>query len=472
MYLTKEFSKAIKICALIVLLMSCYNFVLAYFGIHGISISHPETNTITRLVLNKLMYVFYLLSFWILVGYLTGDYKGAIVVLLLSLILNLGVDKLFPVSGYAYSSNKINKLVHIFSGILPFLIFGIIHFKNSKGLKFIIFWAIMFGLSASIDTRGFEMIIDRITRIFGLSNIFEIRIPQGESSYRPINILQIIVSQLFLILKLTIFWWFYNLVNINQLSLKNINTIYHSKLNDKVALSIVYLSFRIFLFVASFGLFSFIANSFRTPINLLTIIQILFGTLSLIVAASIYRNLLVSYFISQFRYPKGLYFILNIPFLNLFALGFLLLQDKKYAGNLSETEIYDSFEKLKLHFKKHQRNLGWKLVLVIIILILMFYQLDRAGLNLGGHSRDGAYMLLLFSFLQFSMLVWYLTNKSAYPILIILSIIGIVLTSILRLEDLINPAMASGIVNMVVFYGLFYFDELKLQYVNVDDVTK
>ena len=352
MNITISFANALKLSLVVVVVMSVYSFLLSYFGMYGISISHPHDNIELRIILNKVKSILAPISFWILIGYICKDYKAAVLALLVYIGLYFGFEKFYPkIYPNTFSPKDIKYYLFPISGILPVLTFGFIHFKNSKAIKLIIYWVIIWGLSISLNTYGFERMIDGLTRIFGMRGLFEFHIPIGESSHRSISILRVLNNELFLIVKMTVFWWIYQIVKSNQSLWDSMNTIYVTSANDRFSYSIIYWSFRIMLFIAGFGIVSFITNSFRSPLDIITFTRTIMGTIALIITASIYRNMLLSYFIYRNKYPGNEFFLLNIPIINFFMWLYSIVTYKTPYSEVSTTsQMQKNFIELKSRF--------------------------------------------------------------------------------------------------------------------------
>jgi len=230
---------------------------------------------------------------------------------------------------------------------------------------------------------------------------------------------------------------------------------------DRISYTVIYWGFRILLFVAGLGLVSYIGQTFRFPIDILTILRIVVASGAIIITACIYRNFLVSHFADRESYPGGLFFLLNIPILNIFAWMYSLVNFKiPKSEGIDANELTSKFTELQTKFIKDNRNTGWKIILLVITAFSLLYQLNRAGFRIDGPSRDGAYMTLLVSLITFTLALWYLFNKKAYIPLLVICCANIFLVGILRDDSFLQPTMASTLVNLVLFYGMFYFDEL------------
>lgn len=462
MKITPRFVIAIKISLLLVIAMSIYSFVLSYYGMSGMSISHPQENTTLRIVLNQVKGILMTVSFWALIGYICKDYKAAIAALMISLAIYFGNSIFFPRDYGVIPPRDLQYYLFSISGVLPILTFGMVHFKSSAALKLIAYWAITWGLSVMADSSGFERMIEGLTRICGLRDPFEIHISTGVSSYRPISIFRIIHHELILIWKLSLFWWVYHIIKTKSSIWDALKTCYDSTALDSPGYSAIYWSFRVFLFVAGLGLMSFIANTTRYPFDVLTILRVAMAACALVVIASVYRNFLISHFTQRNKYPNGLFFLLNIPIINLFAWVYSLIYFNvlpKEESNASNTQ--DRFAELQANFINESKNSGWKVVIIVLTLISMLFELNRAGFRIDGPGRDGVTGMLLISLVTFSFILWFLYNKHAYIPLVIISLSTIIVVAMFRSEALMHPTMAASLINLVLFYGMFYFDEFR-----------
>ena len=470
MKITPRYVTALKWAGLIVLIMSIYNFLLTYFGMSGISISHPEENSALRHILNNLKMHLATIALWVLIGYLTKDYKSAIAALVVTVLLRYGVEALSP---RTYTSGPPKQdLKHFLIPILyvlPPLTFGFLHFKNTKAFKFILYWALMFGLVIALNPGGLERILSSITRIFGFRDLFELRISTGESSYRTISIFRIFGSEFFLIVRLTVFWWIYEYIKSDRPFFKNLNTVPEGSINNRLAFSVFYWGFRIILWIIGIGLISYIGRGFRMPFDIVAMIRILFCMLGIVVAGSIYRNILIAHFVDRNKYPNWGFFLLNIPIINFFTWLQLLINFNHIETKIASQE---HFSNLKNQFIHYGKNSVLKVVIILISVFSMLYQLNRAGFRIDGPSRDGALMLCIVSLISLGFIIWFLSSKHAYIPLLVMSAASIFATMVIREEAFLVPTMASSIVNLVIYYGLFHFDDLKLSSVSATQAYK
>ncbi len=457
---TVRFQNAIRFAAVFVAIMFVYSFLLSYNGMSGISISHPDENSTLRILLNEAQGLLRNLAFWMLVGYIFKDYMAAISALIISILLGYVFNHFYPISYVSNPPKDVEYYIRLFIGALPSLVFGMVHFRSFKGLKMVLVWAILWGFSISLNSNSFERFISGLTWFVGVGDPFEIHVATGESSYRPVRILEVLKSELYLIVQLFVFWWVYRFIESKQNVWRFMNTIPATIGGNKLYFSIVYWSFRLLLFIAAFGLVSHVANTFRLPLDVFTVGRILMCGVALIIITSIYRNFLVSHFVERNQFPGGLYFVLNIPIINVFAWIYVMLNFDKQKMRLEVVNKPGFFENIKEKFVKEYRNNHLKIIIMILVGLSMIPQFK------GG---ENAFIMLVISVFSFALMIWFLYNEEATIILLLISILALGIISALRIESLLYPAMASGIINIILFYGLFYFDEFRREEYSFDE---
>lgn len=461
MNITPRFVLAIKLSLLVVIILSIYSFVLSYYGMEGWSISNPSENSSLRSALNQIKIFLVNISLWLLIGYIVKDYKATFIAITTYIIVHVASETI-SCGAYSIGTPKDIKYYLVFLGeILPTLAFALAHFKSSQGLKLIIYWLITWGLAHTLDSSVFERLINGLIRILGLRTSFEIQSHIAENSYRSISIFQILSNELFLIVKLSVFWWVYQLIKSNKTIWDAMQTCYSSIGIDRISYSIIYWSFRLFLSVAGLGILSYIVYSFIFPLEIIMIFKVVLATCSLVIVASIYRNFLVSNLSLQNIYPRGLFILLNLPFFNIIGWVYTLVNfndSSKESINDLETKV--QFSKLQANFIKEGRNRAWKITLVILSLIGLLY-LPIKRIIYSGLGGDGVVWILLSALIYLGLLIWFLNNKNSYKVILIILCANIGLVTVVRDESIVNPVMAVYIINIVLFFAMFYFDELK-----------
>lgn len=459
MEITDRFARTLKILLICAIFMFCYNCALSLYGMSGISISNPGENTTLRIWFNKVYRILGIVIFWGSIGYLIKDYKAAGAAFLLSFLLLLGI----PTSTFQEQMG-IKFYLFNFTHIFPFWVFGLIHFKNTKGLYLGVAWLILWGLSIGQIPHLFSNFLEFFGKLFGVRNLFLFRFQIDSNTSRGINIFYTVYFQCYLFVEVIVFWWVYEKITKGENLFTNLMTIHLNPMVNKLTYSIIYWSMRLTLFVTSFGVATYIGSSFTKDFDLMVILRVGLFCFSLIMIASIYRNFLVGRFVENGKYPSGTYLFLNIPIINVFAWIYSLLSLKNQSVSLEgKTYIDDTslIKKLQDKFVIEGKNGIWKGLFVIFTFCHMVYQLNRAGFRIDGPSRDGSVILLISFLISFFLLLWFLASRHSYFPLLILLTVNIVLVTALRQETYFQTSVASSMVNIVLYFGLFHFDHLK-----------
>ncbi len=355
----------------------------------------------------------------------------------------------------------LRKFLISFSRILPFLVFGLIHFRRIKGVYLaLMFWFIDWGAGIGHHTAPFNNIKNGVFRIVGIRDPLIWRVPNGEQSYKLIYPFQQIYYQSIVVLEVLIFWWVYNSISNGKDILKNLMTIPNNPNINRVTYSIIYWSMRLFLFVAGLGVATYLSRMASLGFNVFSSLRVLVYSLSIIIVAFIYRNFLVSWSVSRGRYPRGTYFLLNLPVINLFVWAYSLFNYRKpyVAPNKADDSVT---EYVKSRFIQEGKNGGLKIILMLFFFISSLYQLHRAGFRIDGPSREGADLLAYMLCFSFFFVLWYLYDHKATAVLLVMTCLGLLLPTIFGYQGLQTIVMGSTIINIIVYFGLFHFDHLK-----------
>jgi len=260
---TSRFNQlALPLLAFLILSMA-YVICLNYYGISGYNTSDPASNTPMRIMLNNLIPMIYGSAFWIFVGFLSQDYKSALIALFTLLLIHFGVD--FFVSSDQWNHETFQKRINIkqFLNLIPWIIFGLSHFKSSKGFKMIFVGLLLLGTSLASNPYPYYEMLDTISSAIGLKGLFEFKFP---NSTRPINLYVRIHSQLLMVMHLIIFWWIYKGIKENKKFTNPFKTIESTKGLSSLSFSLIYWGLRLFLFSTGLSLVGSITNSFSGPI--------------------------------------------------------------------------------------------------------------------------------------------------------------------------------------------------------------
>lgn len=459
MEITNRFSKTLKVLLICTVFIFVFSLVLSAYGLYGISFD-PLDNSTLRILLNKVYRVINIVIIWGAIGYLTKDYVASGVAFLVAILLSFGI----PNSMFFGQTENIKTFLISLVRILPFFAFGLVHFKSSKGLYIGLVGLLLWGLAVGNNSYPFTRMLESFGKLFGVRDLFELKIPLEGNSYRSINLLSLFIGKFYLIVEVIFFWWVYKKLVEGKSIFKNLMTISLNPVVDKLTYSIIYWSLRLTLFITGLGILSYISRSFSAELNPFVLIRVGAYCFSLFVLATIYRNFLVSRFVANGRYPNGLFLFLNFPIVNFFAWFYSLFSFKNKPNTLTNEADVDEaslIKDLQKKFVTEGKNAIWKVLFVAFTFFVMIYQLNRAGFRVDGPSRGGAVMLALFFFLSFCLLLWFLADRNSYFPLLILISLNIVLVTILREQSLLQSTIATGIINLVLYFGLFHFNHLK-----------
>lgn len=386
--------------------------------------------------------------------YWNGIYNPFHVILIWASIYLYTKDKIASISGMILHSFEvllnINEHSNLLFLLIPFCVFGFLHFRNMKGLYFSILPLILLALKLGTNSSIFENKLFWAIKYLGNFNF---------DFYPFSKIFTTIVYNLIPLISFILFNWLYKFCESEKNVINYIKKI-TLEVNDKFTFSITYWTLRIFLFVISLGIIEHIDLLLRLGFKYNNIILIVAFTVGLIISATIYRNLLVGTFVLSNKYPKTLYFLLNIPIINIFAWFYSLkhLFKLKQSGYLKDINI--TIDNLKKLYKDQGRNSVWRITILIGLLFMFCYHLETLGFRFGDPFRaisiDFPYSEFVILLLSISFLF---IRVSYWPIILVYSI-SLILTMIMNQENIIYSFAAVSIINNIIYSGVFYFDTL------------
>ncbi len=457
MKFTERFNKTLLILIALTLVFILWQAYLEVNGISGRSVSHPEKNTPFRLRINFLKGLFSISAFWLVLGYLFENWKAIIYGLVISAGLSI----------YHYFSPTTNESITLVNflffttlNLSKYAVFGYLVFKHPKGLWLMLIPLIATSLNVMGNTYAYERFLNGFFRIVGWRDAFEFRIPTGENSYRPLSMIRLIVGQMETLVLVLVAWSVYhNVKRRNNFDFKFFDTYLHDD-HKGWRYSIVYWSLRLTLAVGSMGIVSFIGRSINKGFEWKSTFWLLCFCLGFYLIASMYRNFMTSKFLSGEKIPNFLYFLLNVPILNFFAWIYSLF----YLGSNVQVEKDQAFiDRLDKKFSLNGRNAGLKVMLIVLLGLTVVVQFTNLQFNsFSGSSGMQGTMIAITGLINISLLCWFLYDKNAYFILVILSFIGFFTVLLLGQEDLISLAKGGALVSLIYYVGLFYWDRLEL----------
>lgn len=347
-------------------------------------------------------------------------------------------------------------LLFSFLRVLSYAVFGLIHFKNKKGLLLSLASLLIIGSwVGSLNGNSFDFISDFFRR---LDNPFHIEISRGENSYTHIDILYQLYKSVSLLMDFILFTFVYNAIKAKEKFDFKMNTVYLDTQMSKSQYSIVYWVLRLTLFGYLFGLASYARLRFGLDQENIFYIKLILFVFSIFVVGSIYRNTLTTLIINSGKYPKWLYIVLNIPIINLIGWIISLVSYKTTKGESSE-ESQSRLNRVLKDFSNNENTII-KVLIIFTLFIKIIIDSYRLDFNVGGMSLENPLIVIGVALLSMGFTIWYLwDHKSYFPLLIIqtlILVVGIIFIGI----DWILLFPVAGILNLVIYYSLFHLPHI------------
>lgn len=455
---TPKFAKALKISFAISFLFAILGFLVAY-----LSFSDDGTHDTAIQLLAQFVQVIIYGAFWGIAAYLTDRRKEALIAYAIALLpmLYTIIDFFLPKSfedlnggiDYSYS------IAYTISIASSFIYFGWAYFKKTIGIWLGILVFVSRGFF--VATKGFDGISRAIGGLFRESNLLNMRIPTPDNGYIEFSPLESLVEAFYLLILVVTFWFVFNrLKSYGELELKfqKIDLTYKI---DKWSFSILFLILRTFLLFSAFSLPVYL--SYGHPSEFYLIFQQICFCISVYLVASIYRNMLTSYFAQNGIYPSWNYLCLNIPVIDWMA---LLVALGKKPARISPTVTKKEPNKALAYVKHAMRNfqleegnVGIKIAFMVLILlsVIISYQ----GFRHISSSIPSLVPYIVFLILTLGVAFWYMSHAKAISFIFITQSLLIVGLTLVDREIFIHPFLGIGLANIIVYFPLFHFEEFE-----------
>jgi len=472
MFITKDFVKALNGLLIVTIAMFGISIWMSIEGLRGYLISEP--NPTSRVLLNMGISLIWTSAFWFAVYYVSKEKIGALVGFLLSLASTLPNQVKFLMNDVVHEYSTLSWWGFLLP-ILPYIAFGIIHFKSSRGVYMVASYCVIaaIGYTSASEYYGF---MNRMLDFIGLEGIFELEIPLEGTSYRPVNLFEELIYQRFQLLSFTIFWFVFSSIKNARIFDLSLRTIFTGPKLNVLTFSIIYWVLTLTLIIEVFGAvkhFSYFDMSFNYVFKL---VSFCFG---IFVISSFYRNF-IPYFLSSRGYNIGwVYLLLNIPIVQFFTwLSVILFMPAKESttstneNDTSEKEenVLKNTRLLQAEFVKGDKNKSIKMVIIVLMILRLVVQLlqGNPGRQIGFQGDPVMAYLALFvsSIISLGLIIWYFSDKKAIFILFAIQAFLVIVSGLTRAEPLIAIVSISGLINVVTYYVLFHFDQMKFVQVN------
>lgn len=472
MMLNPVFVKSLKQYLFIAFSILIVRLIMDALGLSGYSADNP--NSPMRILANFLVNIFIVITFWYFVYKVTGEKLGAILAFILQCLPMVYSSLSFLQEGFSIETHQLIARNGKWFNVAAFISFGLMHFKSWKGVFMVFASLLSQGLNLGNGIYAFKR---WVLSSYKIRQLFEFRINMEDGS-RTIDFFVPLMYTFYPILGFIIFWYVYNEIKFDRKIDFSMRTSSFFTKIDKTTFSIIFWSLRIPIAFLSYGLLAFVStlhsnNNSVSGINygfyMDTAFNISFCILAIYVVGSIFRNFLCNYFALKNEYPSWLFILLNVPVVNVFTWLYLMFTAKQFRrgideeieGVASSTSLTDG---LKIKFNKDEKNSQLKIVVMVFLVISMVGKFLIRDVGISSFSLLG---VLLYVFIGIVFALLYMNYRNAFyvffiiQVLIILLITGLSTHLKLDEEEFSQFYSFSGIINLVLYYALFHFDQLK-----------
>ncbi len=457
MLFNKTFQKTLKKLFIATILLFGLSVLQRALGLGGYS-RHDPAWEILLLALTNLIPI---CIFWWAVATLTGESKGSLIAFLVVLSGQIYSTTLSISQGY---SSELAEQIFWRLWILGFCaygLFGMIHFGHRRGLYMMIAYLVLTGVTIKLGAWEYDKMMNWFLAFADLEDLFVVRVPLSESSYRPINLFRLFIIQLDLILSVSVFWWVFTQIKYrSQLDLTMRKVSILPKL-DRLPFSIIYWTFRIALLAAVLGTAQRIVRAEGTSVSL--ICQVACFILGIYVIGSIYRNFLTAYLVGRGHYPRWVYLGLQLPVLHILVWIYVVsrpaMSPPASLPPDHQSVRLPGVAEIQKKFVHDGRNAALKFLLIFLIVILSALSLLDGGSALSPFGQMSWLTGLIAAAVAIVLTILYFHHENTLFFLFGLQGLSIVIVLVFTPAEP-SVRLLANLLNMVVLYSLFHFDRM------------
>jgi hypothetical protein len=407
-------------------------------------------------------YLIFDAAFWWGVAKVTKEKRGA----LIAFCINLASMIFFLSGGMEFLDigRDSRFLISLLVSLASFLTFGWLRFKNTRGLLIVLVVIAYSGLTQLTNYTTFYETVGQMGGLNDFDDYLKLSIPTSETSWRMVDVFHLLYKALQLPLQFLLFLFIYDRILREGKVDWSLKTAVIPENLTRKSYSMIYWSLRFPLFVITFGGLSYLTRH-SNPIGDW---QQMWGFLSFVlgvfVLASFYRNFVTGYLLSKGKKPSWQYLILHLPVIHIFGWIHTLLlkspQPKALKSDEDEKETsLSGVEKIQKDFGYTDKSPLIKGLLVIFMILNMLNRFGKAGITF--ENMTGSIPLILYSVITIGLALWYMNDHRAIFVLFIAQIV-LALIILIAIPDLFwSPIFVAGLVNVLVYFGLFHFDKIK-----------
>lgn len=478
MFFTPKLIKTIKQYLVILLIIVLLRLICDAFGLSGYSLSKPNSplKIFTNLFILQLLPI---AAFWYFVARLTGEKLGVLLAFTISILPNFYGAYTYINEGFDHNAHKSIFEAAVWFRRMGFIVFGFLHFKNSKGFYMVFASLLSLGMGTGNGVYGFK---NFVLKPLKLDKLLDLEIEMGES-IRRIDVLSPVLHALYVVLGLIIFWWVYQQIKGRVKLDHSLRSSWWFDGMDKLSFSIIFWAFRIPIAFLGFGIIQYwsvlynpdaFIKGIKVGYYAKQLLQILSFLMAVYVVCSLYRNFLANYLSLKGDYPKWLFLLLNIPIVNFITWLFLLFEKnanqvpknhEKKASNLSFVESLQS------KFVVEEKNMQVKIFVffgMILFLIGKFVMLNN-GTILFVLVYLVLSLLFAWLYMRYNVVMYILF---LFQVIFVLFVTGASIHIEFEAESLRTVYSFAGTSNMIILYSLFHFDKLSFLFTQHSEVQQ
>lgn len=461
MLITEKFERVFyRLCAIS---LGLSLFYLLLFWSNATPRYGSETLNYGPLFLNTLYYMAIPICLWRGISQLTGERRGSLIA---------GAIQSF-MAGYLYYStftgpnssyeNSLSAYWFNAAGLLIAVgVFAFFYFKERRKVVSFLLITFMVLLGFNMPTFDYGELVEKFYRLFGAKNFLSLSITAGTNSTRRINMLTVLLSNMQLPAFLLIIWFLINKVKSARFFDFKQVSIPEAPPMSALTFSLIHWVTRLTLFVLIFGATRQLQKVANLDFALGPLVLLTAILAALYVVSVIYRNFLVSYFVSRAKYPSWCYLFLNLPFVHVIAWGVAVTMPASKSvdyGNeqMIKEDVSATFSALKMQFTQN-KNAG---ILTFMLIVIILYTIVTS-LNIRSGIGSQKTILIVVGIVSILLLLWYKSNSRAVYYILLIEAVCLFIAMLLGHIKLMTPLIFLGLSNYIIYYSLFHFDQFTL----------
>ena len=454
MQVTQRFQKSVILLFWLSLGYIVLNLAGRHYNLTGYSIDEPNSD---GRYLSA--FVFMCLSaavLWVGIAF----YTKAIIAAIISASLVFAKYGLHIWLVRAYGWENITDHLPYYTELLieycAFALFGLLYFKNGKGLLLGFVSTLSWPVFAEYPLHQLVLGLERLADLVHINSLSTLIITNRSTFY-------LLLAPFLNVIAFLLFWLVFDLLKYRKTDLRLLRIHVQNTLS-RSCFSIVFWSLNLLYLAIIYKGTQLGKELFQTEVNIGTLLYTLLMLIAFYMLASLYRNFMVLFIIQNNKYPSWLYWLANLPLVNLLV---WILLTKQSTVSYTPEEYENRSNILKDRFIKSNRNLK---ILLVSLLFLISMRLTIPYKNFY-RTDEIEILLLIVSLLLITGLGYlYFKNPQAIFWLVSIKFILILITLVIKPHLLLPIVSIGGIYSLAYHYALFHFDKFKIEVKPVEEL--